>query len=73
MKKTVWLILLTCLFVGSSSSLVNACSCAENPSVEVALEQSDAVFSGKVLDVREKKQGNRYMSKSVHFEVIRTW
>lgn len=51
----------------------NACSCAEPRAVEPELERSDAVFSGKVLSVKEKRQVNGYMSKSVLFEVDRTW
>lgn len=55
------------------ASSVSACSCAENPGVEVALEQSDVVFSGKVGNVIEKKQANGFLSKSVLFDVIHNW
>lgn len=51
----------------------NACSCAESPAVHEELDRSDAVFSGKVLSVKEKKQISGYRSKSVLFEVDRTW
>lgn len=71
--KTVSLLILICIFAGSFASSVVACSCVENPSVEVALQKSDAVFSGNVIDVREKRQPNGYRPKSVHFEVIDTW
>lgn len=33
-----------------------ACSCAAPPSVEDALNQKDAVFSGKVIEMNEKKR-----------------
>lgn len=73
MKKTVSLLILICIFAGSLATSVEACSCVENPSAEIALQKSDAVFSGKVIDVREKRQPNGYRPKSVHFEVIDTW
>lgn len=61
------------LIIGSFPSVTKACSCAEPPSVESELERSKAVFSGKVLDIREKRSLNGYTMKSVLFEVINTW
>lgn len=52
---------------------VSACSCAESPSVEEELERSNAVFSGKVISVREKRSLNGNVSKLVLFEVTNTW
>ena len=61
------------LFIGSFPSITSACSCAELPSVEEEFEQSQAVFSGKVVDVREKRSIKGYITKSVLFEVTNTW
>lgn len=51
----------------------SACSCAEPFSVEKEFERSNAVFSGKVLEIREKKGLKGYMTRSVLFEVTSTW
>ena len=48
------------LFIGSFPSITSACSCAELPSVEEEFERSQAVFSGKVVDVREKRSIKGY-------------
>jgi len=50
-----------------------ACSCAELASVEDSLERSEAVFSGKVLEIKELKNTSGYMRKSVKFEVNKVW
>lgn len=50
----------------------NACSCAELPSVDKQLSWSEAVFSGTVLEVKDRNNGG-YHTKSVLFEVIDTW
>lgn len=73
MQKTILILILICIFIGSFASGVDACSCAENPKVEITLQQSEAVFSGKVVDVREKRTLNGYLSKSVLFDVMNTW
>ncbi|MBS4192464.1 hypothetical protein KHA94_20110 [Bacillus sp. FJAT-49705] len=52
---------------------VHACSCAELPSVEDEFERSQAVFSGKVLKVSEKRSSKGYSPKLVLFEVTNTW
>jgi LPXTG-motif cell wall-anchored protein len=61
------------LFISSFPSNTSACSCAELPSVEEEFEQSQAVFSGKVVDIREKRNIKGYITKSVLFEVTDTW
>jgi len=61
------------LFVSSFSLEVSACSCTQLPSVEKELERSNAVFSGKVIGVREKRSLNGNASKLVLFEVTSTW
>lgn len=61
------------LLIGSFPSITNACSCAELPSVEEEFERSQAVFSGKVVDVREKRSLKGELTKSVLFEVTNTW
>ena len=66
-------IFMSILLIGSFPSIISACSCAELPSVEEELERSQAVFSGRVVDVREKRSLNGYTSKSVLFEVTNTW
>ncbi|NEU31742.1 hypothetical protein GN156_13305 [bacterium LRH843] len=74
MKKAILLpvfILISILIVTSFPSMTSACSCVES-SVEEQFDRSTAVFSGKVIDIREKKSKGR-ASKSVLFEVIETW
>jgi len=61
------------LFIISFPSNTSACSCAELPSVEEEFERSQAVFSGKVVDIREKRSIKGYITKSVLFEVTDTW
>lgn len=61
------------LLIGSFPTITSACSCAELPSVEEELERSQAVFSGKVLDVKEKQSLKGYITISVLFEVTNTW
>ena len=59
--------------IGSFPSVTNACSIAELPSVEEQFKLSKAVFSGEVVDIKEKKSLKGYTSKSVLFEVTNTW
>ena len=61
------------LFMSSFPSNTSACSCAELPSVEEEFERSQAIFSGKVVDVREKRSLKGELTKSVLFEVTNTW
>lgn len=53
--------------------IASACKCAELPSVEEEFERSQAVFSGKVVDIREKRSLKGNITKSVLFEVSKTW
>jgi hypothetical protein len=61
------------ILLGSFPLITSACSCAELSSVEEEFERSNAVFSGKVVDLREKQSIKRYQTKSVLFEVTNTW
>ncbi|MBP2241515.1 hypothetical protein J2Z40_002078 [Cytobacillus eiseniae] len=61
------------ILISASPTYTSACSCAELPSVEEELERSKAVFSGKVVSVREKGYGKGHAPKSVLFEVSNTW
>ena len=67
------IIFISIILLGSFPSITSACSCAELPSVEEEFERSQAVFSGKVVDVREKRSIKGYQTKSVLFEVTNTW
>lgn len=70
MKKVItFFFFVSLLVINSFPSIVSACSCAELPSVKEEVERSDAVFSGMVLDIREKRNA----SKSVLFEVRNIW
>ena len=75
MKKTIpfiALIILGLYLIGSFPAETRACSCAESPTAAEELEQSEAVFSGKVIEIKEKK-AKGYMTKSVLFDVTNTW
>ena len=67
------LIFMVILVTGSFPSVTSACSCAELPSAASELERSKAVFSGKVLDINEKRSSQGYITKSVRFEVTKTY
>lgn len=72
-------VFVACLAVGIflitvGSSVSYACKCVELPSIEEEFEQSDAVFSGKVIAIKEGKEnstGSR--SEKILFEVSSTW
>jgi hypothetical protein len=68
-----FLILMVIFVSGSFPSVTSACSCAELPTAAEELERSKAVFSGKVLDIKNKRSADGYMTKSVLFEVTNTW
>ena len=51
----------------------SACSCAQPPGVKEELSQSKAVFSGKVIEVEEKKSVTGFTTKAVLFEVKEVW
>lgn len=76
MKKVMpfFILMVMVVFVASSfPSVASACSCAELPTAAEELERSEAVFSGKVLDIKDKRSAQGYISKSVLFEVTNTW
>lgn len=50
-----------------------ACSCAQPPGVKEELSQSKAVFSGKVMEIEEKKSVTGFTTKSALFEVKEAW
>ncbi|CEG28817.1 hypothetical protein [Bacillus sp. B-jedd] len=49
-----------------------ACKCIDKPPVEQELKTSSAVFSGKVIEIREEKRNEGVVEK-VLFEVNQTW
>ncbi|MGE7916072.1 hypothetical protein [Lysinibacillus xylanilyticus] len=76
MKKVMTLlafIFIGIFMIGSFPSITSACSCAYLPSVEEEFERSKAVFSGKVVDIKERLSLKGYTTKSVLFEVTNTW
>jgi hypothetical protein len=54
-------------------SISFACKCVGPSSVKEEFERSNAVFSGKVNEIKEKKQSNGYPVKSILFDVKNTW
>lgn len=77
MKRAIQLTIFACLFIGAmfvaAPTSSYACSCAELPSVEEELLHSEAVFSGKVIDIQQKKHLKGYLTKTVLFEIEATW
>ncbi|WP_423409051.1 hypothetical protein AABM38_02905 [Heyndrickxia sp. MSNUG] len=61
------------IFAFSFPSATSACKCAGLPNAARELERSQAVFSGKVLDIKDKRNSKGYIIKSVLFEVTNTW
>jgi hypothetical protein len=55
------------------SSNVYACSCAQPQAVKDQFSRSEAVFSGKVLEVKEQRNVNGSMTKAALFDVSRIW
>lgn len=72
LKKAMTLLVFI-FMIGSFPSISRACSCAYLPSVEEEVESSKAVFSVKVVDIKEKLNLKGYTTKSVLFEVTNTW
>ncbi|MFJ7736705.1 hypothetical protein ACIQ2D_10210 [Lysinibacillus sp. NPDC097287] len=66
-------IIIGIFMIGSFPSTTSACSCAYLPSVEDEIERSKAIFSGKVVDVKERLSLKGSTTKSVLFEVTNTW
>ncbi|WP_204563021.1 hypothetical protein [Neobacillus notoginsengisoli] len=60
------------VFMMLGPSVGYACKCIEKPSVEKELKSSRAVFSGKVIEIKEGKQAGIVVEK-VLFEVDQTW
>ncbi|HIW34531.1 MAG TPA: hypothetical protein IAA29_17285 [Candidatus Paenibacillus intestinavium] len=77
MKGKVSIFLLFCFMVSMMTiytpSNVYACSCAQPLTVEEELDRSEAVFTGRVLEVKEIKNLNGYLTKSALFEVSEIW
>jgi len=71
--KNAMILLVFIFIIVSYPSLTSACSCAELPSVEQEFERSQAVFSGKVIEIKEKRSLKGYTTNSVLFEVTNTW
>jgi hypothetical protein len=57
-----------CMILSLSAGIASACSCAPPPPPKQALEQSAAVFSGKVTAIRQEG-----FTKHVTFEVTSAW
>jgi len=49
-----------------------ACKCLDKPSVEQELKTSSAIFSGKVIEIKEEKRNDTIVEK-VLIEVNQTW
>ncbi|WP_163100762.1 hypothetical protein [Peribacillus alkalitolerans] len=77
MSKWLHVLVLFCMvvsmFIVAIPSPASACSCAERPSVESEFNRSKLVFSGVVKDIKENKSISGYITKSVLFEVSKTW
>jgi hypothetical protein len=54
-------------------SNVYACSCAQPLTVEAEFSRSEAVFVGRVLEVKEQTNLNGSMTKAALFEVSHIW
>lgn len=71
-KKLVPFLLSFLIVIGAFPAITSACKCAGVPSAENELKRSKVVFSGKVIEIKDKKV-NGYILKSVRFEVMNTW
>lgn len=71
--KKVMIFLVFIFMIVSFPSITSACSCADLPSVAQEFERSKAVFSGKVIEIKEKTSLKGYTIHSVLFEVTNTW
>ncbi|GBG08474.1 hypothetical protein PAT3040_03057 [Paenibacillus agaridevorans] len=79
-KRTVMILLSYLILFGMwfviEPVTVNACSCAELPSIEEQLERKTAIFTGKILSVTKPVQGKIWSSADpvkVLFEVKTVW
>lgn len=71
-------LLLLCIVLIITGITINpsisfACKCVGPSSVKEEFERTNAVFSGKVNEIKEKKHSNGYAVKSILFEVKNTW
>lgn len=77
MIRKINMFLLICLIVSFMTILipsnVYACYCAESLTVEAQLSHSEAVFSGHVLEVKDVRNLNGSMTKSILFEINEIW
>ncbi|NHN34514.1 hypothetical protein [Paenibacillus agricola] len=77
MRKIINLVLLYCLVLSIMTifipSTVYGCSCAQPQTVEAELNRSEAVFAGRVLEVKEQRNLNGSMTKAALFEVSHIW
>ncbi|WIV17381.1 LPXTG cell wall anchor domain-containing protein [Paenibacillus polygoni] len=75
-KRKINIFLSICLLVSimtiSIPSNAYACSCVEPISVQDELSRSEAVFSGRVIEVKEERT-NGYLSNTVLFEISEVW
>jgi hypothetical protein len=76
-RKIINLILMTFIVLSIMTSFipstVYACSCASPPDVEAQFSRSEAVFAGRVLEVKEQRYLNGSMTKAALFEVSHIW
>jgi len=77
MRRTIQWMFVLCLALGFMTiftpSTVYACSCVEPPTVEAELNRSEAVFAGRVVEVKEQRYLNGSMTKAALFEVSQIW
>lgn len=75
MKKMILFLMIAALMAGSFvwQSNASACSCIEPPGIEEELERSDAVFSGKAIEVDEKPSLFSASTRSIVFQVAQVW
>jgi hypothetical protein len=77
MKRIINLVLLVCLVVSTMTifipSKVHACSCAMPQPVEAQINRSEAVFAGRVIEVKEHRSLGGRITKSALFEVSQIW
>jgi hypothetical protein len=64
----IFVILISAMFIDHRVSY--ACSCVPIGSVDKELKEAKAVFSGKVIEIKQNKRAGYY---SVLFEVSKTW
>jgi len=76
-KRKISIFLMICLIVCIMTivipSNVYACSCAQPLTVEAELSRSEAVFTGRVLEVKEHKDLNGFVTKSALFDISEIW